>query len=142
MQQIPTIKGEETMDTDINFGLAQIEQIALPVEDLDRALAFYQSKLGMKFLFRAGDLAFFDCAGVRLMLSTPEDNTTRCASTVYFKVQDIHQAYQTLRERGVAFIDAPHLIADMGDYDIWMAFFHDSEQNMLAISSDIPHQDL
>ena len=129
------------METDVNFSLAQIEQIALPVDDLDRAVEFYQSKLGMKFLFRAGDLAFFDCAGVRLMLSTPEGET-RCASTVYFKVQDIHQAYQALTERGVEFDDAPHLIADMGDYEIWMAFFHDSEQNVLAISSDIPHQDL
>ena len=129
------------METDVNFSLAQIEQIALPVDDLDRAVEFYQSKLGMKFLFRAGDLAFFDCAGVRLMLSTPEGET-RCASTVYFKVRDIHQAYQTLTERGVEFDDAPHLIADMGDYEIWMAFFHDSEQNVLAISGDIPHQHL
>ncbi len=60
------------MVTEVNFGLAQIEQIALPVQDLDRAVAFYQSKLGMKHMFSADGLAFFDCAGVRLMLSRPE----------------------------------------------------------------------
>lgn len=129
------------MDTNVGFRLAQIDQIALPVEDVDRALAFYQSKLGINLLFRAGDLAFFDCAGVRLMLSPAEEaDAARCASTIYFEVPDIHQAYQTLMERGVAFDDQPHLIADMGDYEIWMAFFHDSEQNTLAISAEIPRQ--
>jgi catechol 2,3-dioxygenase-like lactoylglutathione lyase family enzyme len=106
---------------------------------VDRAIDFYQSILGMKYLFRAGDLAFFDCAGVRLMLSPPEGGErTKRGSTIYFKVQDIHQAYQTLIERGVTFDDVPHLIADMGTYEIWMAFFHDPEQNTLAISSEIP----
>ena len=129
------------METNPTFGLAQIEQIALPVEDVDRSLAFYQSNLGMKFLFRAGDLVFFDCAGVRLMLSPPEaGETVRRASTIYFNVQDIHQAHRMLTGQGVVFDDAPHLIADMGEYEIWMAFFHDTEGNMLAISGEIPHQ--
>ena len=128
------------MNTEDNFSLAQIEQIAMPVKDIERAQAFYQSKLGMNFLFRAGDLVFFDCDGVRLLLSLPEDEeSANHASIIYFKVEDIHQAHQILIQRGVAFVDAPHLIANMGDYDIWMAFFRDSEQNTLAITSDIPH---
>jgi catechol 2,3-dioxygenase-like lactoylglutathione lyase family enzyme len=128
------------METNVNFGLAQIEQIALPVQDVERALAFYRSKLGMKFLFRAGNLVFFDCAGVRLMLSPLEEGETmRRASTIYFKVQDIYQAHRRLTEQGVVFDDAPHFIADMGEYELWMAFFHDTEQNMLAISGEIPH---
>jgi methylmalonyl-CoA/ethylmalonyl-CoA epimerase len=95
----------------------------------------------MKFLFRAGDLAFFDCAGVRLMLSPPEEGeTVRRASTIYFKVEDIHQAYRILAQQGVVFDDAPNFIADMGDYEIWMAFFRDTEQNVLAISAEVPHQ--
>lgn len=127
------------MNTDNNFGLSQIDQIALPVEDIDRALAFYRSKLGMKFLFRAGSLVFFDCGGVRLLLSLPEGGEpANRASIIYFKVEDIHLAYQTLTERGVNFDDEPHLIAVMGDYEIWMAFFRDSEQNVLAISSEVP----
>jgi methylmalonyl-CoA/ethylmalonyl-CoA epimerase len=128
------------MNTNDHYGLAQIDQIALPVENVDRAIDFYQSKLGMKFLFRAGDLAFFDCAGVRLMLSPPEgDEGTKRGTTVYFKVQNIDQAFEILTQRGVAFDDAPHLIAEMGTYDIWMAFFHDPDQNTFAISSEIPH---
>jgi predicted enzyme related to lactoylglutathione lyase len=128
------------METNVNFGLAQIEQIALPVQDVDRALAFYRTNLGMKFLFRAGDLVFFDCSGVRLMLSPPEEGETiRRASTIYFKVEDIHEAYRRLTEQGVIFDDAPHFIADMGEYELWMAFFQDTEQNTLAISGEVPH---
>lgn len=126
------------MQTDHNFGLAQIEQIALTVEDLERAVAFYQSKLGMKYLFSSNGLAFFDCAGVRLMLSRPEgDQGHRPGSVIYFKVPDIQQAYQTLASRGVPFIDSPHKIADMGEYELWMAFFRDSEGNMLAVSGEV-----
>jgi predicted enzyme related to lactoylglutathione lyase len=127
------------MNRNDNFGLVQIEQIAIPVEDVDRALAFYQSQLGMNYLFRSGGLVFFDCGGVRLLLSQPEGAEVSAghASTIYFKVQDIHQAYQNLLERGVVFEDAPHLIADMGDYELWMAFFRDSEQNLMAISGEV-----
>ena len=52
--------------------LAQIGQIAVPVTDIDRAVAFYRDVLGMRFLFQAPPaLAFFDCARVRLMLDGP-----------------------------------------------------------------------
>ncbi len=128
------------MVTDLNFGLAQIEQVALPVKDLERAVAFYQKKLGMKHMFSSNGLAFFDCAGVRLMLSRPEGpEQDHPGSVIYFKVADIHQAYQILSGRGVSFLDSPHRIADMGSYELWMAFFHDSEQNVLAIAGEIPH---
>lgn len=126
------------MTAETNFGLERIEQIALPVQDLDRAVEFYKRQLGMKFLFRSNGLAFFDCDGVRLLLSRPEGTgDSRHASVIYFKVSDIHQAFKTLLERGVTFVDSPHLIADMGSYELWMAFFEDSEKNMLAISGDI-----
>lgn len=128
------------METNIEFGLAKIDQIALPVEDLDRAVAFYRSKLGMKYLFRSNGLAFFDCEGTRLLLSRPEGvEDDHPGSVIYFKVADIHQAYETLVARGVSFDDRPHRIADMGTYEIWMAFFRDSENNLLAISGEIPH---
>lgn len=55
-----------------SFGLAQIGQIAVPVSDIERAVAFYRDTLGMHFLFQAPPgLGFFDCAGVRLMLDAP-----------------------------------------------------------------------
>jgi catechol 2,3-dioxygenase-like lactoylglutathione lyase family enzyme len=126
------------MEANLNFGLALIEQVALPVKDLDRAVAFYQSKLGMKHLFSSNGLAFFDCAGVRLMLSRPENaESDHPGSVIYFKVADIHLAHKALAGRGVVFEDSPHRIADMGTYELWMAFFRDSENNLLAISGEV-----
>src|SRR4051794_12366718 len=117
------------MGTDQTFGLAQIGQIAIVVRDLERAVAYYRDKLGMQYLFAASTLAFFDCGGVRLMLSTPEPGQADSGnSIIYFKVDNIEAAYRELAERGVPFDDQPHIIANMGTYDLWMAFFRDSEQ--------------
>ena len=128
------------MGTNQTFGLAQIGQIAISVQDLERAVAFYRDKLGMQYLFMASNLAFFDCAGTRLMLSTPEPGQAHSGnSIVYFTVADIDAAYRELVERGVSFDDQPHIIANMGTYDLWMAFLRDSEHNLLGIMSEVPH---
>jgi catechol 2,3-dioxygenase-like lactoylglutathione lyase family enzyme len=101
-------------------------------------VTFYRTQLGMRYLFSAPGLAFFDCGGIRLLLSLPETpEFDHPGSVIYFKVADIHQAFQTLVGRGVVFEDRPHLIAKMGSYDLWMAFFRDSEHNLLAISGEI-----
>jgi len=121
------------------FKLREIGQIAVPVNDLDRALKFYRDALGLRFLFQAPPgLAFFDCAGVRLMLDKAADDGQRRSSILYFRVPNIREAYQTLRGRGVRFQDEPHLIHKDFDYELWMAFFQDPEQNTLAIMNEIP----
>ena len=120
--------------------LAQIGQIALPVDDIDRSVAFYRDQLGMHFLFQVPNLAFFDCAGTRLMLSLPESGgTERRGSVLYFAVPDIQAAHAGLRDKDVAFIDAPHVVARLGTNDLWMAFFNDPDANILAIMSEAPH---
>jgi methylmalonyl-CoA/ethylmalonyl-CoA epimerase len=122
------------------IGLSRIGQIALPVHDLDRAVAFYRDVLGMAFLFRVPNLAFFDCAGVRLMLSPPETaELERHSSVIYFTVEDIQAAHQALAERGAPFVDQPHIIANMDTYDLWMAFLRDPDGNLLGIMSEVPH---
>jgi catechol 2,3-dioxygenase-like lactoylglutathione lyase family enzyme len=122
------------------FGLARIGQIALPVHDLDRAVTFYRDVLGLAFLFRVPNLAFFDCAGVRLLLSPPETaELERHSSIIYFTVEDINNAYQILRDRGAQFDDQPHMIANMDTYDLWMAFLRDPDGNLLGIMSEVPH---
>jgi methylmalonyl-CoA/ethylmalonyl-CoA epimerase len=127
------------MSSPTSFGLSRIGQIALPVRDLDRAVAFYRDVLGMAFLFRVPNLAFFDCAGVRLLLSPPESaELERHSSIIYFSVEDIHSAYQTLSERGAQFEDQPHIIANMDTYDLWMAFLRDPDGNLLGIMSEVP----
>jgi methylmalonyl-CoA/ethylmalonyl-CoA epimerase len=122
-----------------NQGLSQIGQVALTVTDVDRAVAFYRDALGMKMLFRTGpNLAFFDCAGIRLMLSAPEaDFKPASGSVIYFKVPDIRAAFDALRGRGVTFSDEPHLIAKMPDHELWMTFFKDPDGNVLALMCEV-----
>lgn len=118
--------------------LERIGQIAVTVQDVDRAVAFYRDTLGMRLLFRAPPgLAFFDCGGVRLMLSAPEGQAPTGASILYYVVPDIDAAYETLRARGATFEDAPHLVAKLPDHDLWMVFLRDSEGNLLGLMSEV-----
>ncbi|HVQ36809.1 MAG TPA: VOC family protein [Pyrinomonadaceae bacterium] len=123
------------------FGLSAIAQIAVNVHDIDRAVEFYRDKLGMKLLFTAPPgLAFFDCDGIRLMLSPPaKPEFNHPSSIIYFKVADIQEATRILTERGVQFEEQPAFVANMGAYDLWLAAFRDSENNMLAMMSEVPH---
>ena len=125
------------MTTDIR--LSQIGQIALVMHDLDRAVAFYRDALGLALLFTAGSLAFFDCGGVRLMLSPPEKpEFDHPNSLLYFKVADIRATQAALSARGVRFEDAPHLIARMPDHELWMTHFRDPENNLMVLMSEVP----
>jgi methylmalonyl-CoA/ethylmalonyl-CoA epimerase len=119
--------------------LKSIGQISVRVTDLPRAVAFYRDVLGLRFLFEAPPrLAFFDCDGVRLMLSPPErPELDHPGSILYFRVDDIAAAAATLEGKGVRFEDRPHKIASLGDHDLWMGFFRDSEGNLLALMSEV-----
>jgi methylmalonyl-CoA/ethylmalonyl-CoA epimerase len=121
------------------FGLERIGQIAVTVRDLERAIRFYRDSLGMRFLFQAPpQMAFFDCGGVRLLIGVPErPEHNHPASIIYYRVADIHAAHNTLRQRGVTFITAPHLVAKLPDHDLWLADFRDSEENILALMSEV-----
>ena len=118
--------------------LDRIGQIAVRVSDVGRATRFYRDSLGMRFLFEFPNLAFFDCGGVRLMLSTAEKaEFDHPGSVLYYRVNDIAGAFETLKKAGVEFIDQPHLVAKMPDHDLWMVFFHDTEGNTLALMSEV-----
>ena len=120
------------------LGLSQIGQISINVNDLERATAFYRDALGMKHLFTVPKMAFFDCNGIRLMLGLPEKpEFDHPSSIIYFKVDDIQNVFQMFSGRGVKFEDEPHLIAKMPDHELWMAFFRDSENNLLALMSEV-----
>lgn len=124
--------------TPTDLKLSTIGQVSMRAKDIARAIAFYRDTLGMRHLFTFGTLSFFDCAGVRLMLGLPEKpEFDHPGSVLYFKVDDIRAAHETLTARGVTFESAPHLIAKMPDHELWMAFFYDSEANMLALMSEV-----
>lgn len=149
-------------DKNQNLNLSTIGQIAISVSDIDRATEFYRDALGLSFLFSAPpSMSFFDCEGVRLMLTVPEhdekpkDETLsdvpaadihadevhphRIAhgNALYFTVPDVPHATQILKSRGVQFIGAPHVIHRTDTYDLWMSFFTDPDGNTLALMAEV-----
>ncbi|HSV22590.1 MAG TPA: VOC family protein [Xanthobacteraceae bacterium] len=121
------------------LNLNQIGQIALAVGDVDQAEAFYGEQLRLRKLYRFGDLSFFDCAGVRLMLEKAgklED--IQRSSVIYFRCADIALTVRELKDRSVPFVQEPHLIAEMDDHDLWMAFFKDPDGHVLAVMQEAP----
>jgi methylmalonyl-CoA/ethylmalonyl-CoA epimerase len=119
--------------------LNRIGQIALAVSDVDRAEAFYREVLRLRWLYRFGDLTFFDCSGVRLLLEkAKEPGDVTHGSPIYFSCADIALAVRELEQRGVTFTNKPHLIAPMEDHDLWMAFFRDPDGHTLALMHEAP----
>ena len=129
-----------TSDTG-KLNLSTIGQIAVSVSDIDRATEFYRDTLGMSFLFSAPPaMSFFDCDGVRLMLTVPErgGEAPEGNSVIYYTVEDVRRATQTLKSRGVRFTGDPHIIHSTGTYDLWMSFFSDPDGNTLALMAEVP----
>ena len=118
--------------------ITSIGQIAINVQDLQRAVRFYRDKLGLKLLYEFPGLAFFDCGGVRLMLSRAEKpEFDHPASIIYYKVSDINAASRALEEAGVALEHEPRVIAEMPDHALWMSFVRDSEGNLVGLMSEV-----
>jgi methylmalonyl-CoA/ethylmalonyl-CoA epimerase len=121
------------------LNLSQIGQIALLVLDTDRSEAFYERVIGLRKLNRFGDMSFFDCAGVRLLLDKVKEPAKFCPQGyIYFRCADIRLTVKELEKRGVSFTFGPKLIAEMDDHDLWMAFFTDPDGHTLAVMQEAP----
>ena len=123
----------------MSVGISRVGQIAINVHDLDRATAFWRDKLGLSLLFTAGKLAFFECGGVCLMLDIAEKpEFDHPSSILYFPVPEVAAAHREMLASGVRFEDQPRMITRMPNHDLWMTFSRDSEQNLLALMSEVP----
>ena len=123
-----------------NIEVEKIGQIAIAISDLKKSVQFYQDILGLELLFEVPTgLAFFDCGGTRLMLTTlqgkEEDHHT---STIYYKVSDIHSTTQLLQNKGVTFEREPQLAAKMADHELWIGFLRDPDNNLVGIMAELP----
>ena len=119
-----------------DFKLGAIGQIARTVKDIAAARAWYADVLGLPHLYSFGELAFFDCGGVRLFLSEGEGRASE--AILYFQVEDVRTAHEALASRGVLFTHAPHMVHRHADgQEEWMAVFDDNEGRPLAIMSKV-----
>lgn len=133
------IERRESSMTATALRLGRIGQVALLCRDIARTETFYRDLLGLRHIFTFGDLTFFDMDGVRLYFRKVDDEQWRPGSTLYFVVEDIQAAFAELRGRGVKTTSAPHLIYtdEATGAEEWMAFFEDTDANVLALMSRV-----
>ena len=127
-------------DSDKRLGISRIGQIAVNAHDVARAREFYRDVLGLKFLFDSGpDLTFFDCGGVRMMITKPSGPMfDHPGSIIYYEVADVRESASRLKARGVELEADAHVIARLGAKDLWMAFVRDTEGNLLGLMTELP----
>lgn len=119
------------------MNIQKINQIGVPVKDINRAVSFYKA-LSLPLLFSTDTMAFFDCDGIRILLSLPEkDEFSHPSSVIYFQVENIWETYKKFTNAGVSFIDELHIVAKMGGTETWMTFFKDTEGNIHAFISEL-----
>ena len=128
------------MPSEADLSSATIGQLLVPVEHLERAIAFYRDTIGLRFLFSAPpQMSFFQCGDVRLLIGVPEADTDRQrGSAIYFRVADIDAVFTTLSARGVAFGTPPHLVHRAPTSELWLSDFKDPDGNQLVLMSEKP----
>ena len=123
----------------MNLSDATIGQLMIPVDDFERATAFYRDVLGLPFLFAAPpQMAFFQCGTVRLLVGVlPATEKAQRGGAIYFRVADIHGVFATLTSRGVRFRADPHVVHRTPAQELWLAEFVDPDGNPLALMSEV-----
>lgn len=116
----------------------KFRQVAQRIEDLDRAVNFYEQLLGKPAIatFNPPGFAFFDLDGVRLFL-----DVNAASSLLYLEVADVRESIEQLRAKGIKVTTEPHVVFpdDEGLFDSpgneWLAFIEDSEGNNVGLMS-------
>ena len=120
--------------------IESIGQVAIAVSDIQQSLKFYKDTLGLNCLFEAPpNLAFLECGGVRIMLTTIQgEDRDHHTSVLYYKVNDLDAAVSELKNKGVVFIREPQLTAKMPDHELWQGFIRDPDENLIGIMAELP----
>ncbi len=115
----------------------------LPAEDSGRALHFWRDTVGLRVREYEEQPGYFSAyAGDGTEILVYQRERTKAEHTVAgFRVHDIHEAVEWLRERGVVFqtYDVPGVtmrdfIADNGP--VWSAWFLDTEGNIIGVTQE------
>lgn len=113
---------------------------AMQCSDLDRAVAWYQDRLGLTELYRVEDMGWCELrspvARVNVGLSEVETPEVRGGATLTFGVTDIDRARSRLEAQEVAFDGETQTIPGM----VRLATFYDPDGNKLMLYQDLSQQ--
>jgi methylmalonyl-CoA/ethylmalonyl-CoA epimerase len=115
------------------MNVTKIAQITVKTQDLQRATAFYRDRLGLKVLISNQFISVLECGGITLLLGSAESS-----SVIYFAVDDIQRAVKTLESEDVKIQEQAHIVGQLGNMDVWIAIFKDSENNSMGLMSRTP----
>src|SRR5690349_463103 len=94
--------------------LTGVTQIAIRAHDIERATTFYRDTLGLPLLMNAPNMAFLDCAGIRIYLdANPAPADSSSSSLIYFRTANIERTHESLKQQGETIHQPPHIIAQL-----------------------------
>lgn len=135
----PTIATGQTAVTPV-LSEARFEQVALTVTDVDAARTFYRDRLGLRLMFEANNMLFFDVGGTRLMIARDEarQRPDRPGGILYFHVNDFAGALVRLQGTRAILVGAVETVQTTGSGSLSLQQFEDGDGNMLAIMGFVP----
>jgi catechol-2,3-dioxygenase len=113
----------------------RFEQVALTVVDLNNARVFYRDQLGLRLMFEANNMLFFDVGGTRLMIARDleRQRSARPNGILYFHVEDFNASLDRLRASGTKLIGTVETVQSNNSGSRKLQQFEDTDGNMLAI---------
>lgn len=126
--------------TQPNGEITGVAQIAIVAKEVERATAFYRDALGLPLQFESAGMAFFDCGGVRLMITEPRGthDEERMSSLVYCRVDDLDEAFRRVAGAGAEVEREPEVAHRTETTELALAFLRDPEGNVFALMSERP----
>src|SRR5690606_12915546 len=118
------------------MAIANLGQVSLVADDVERATAFYRDVLGLVHLFSAGGMSFFDAGGVRVMLGPRGGEFEHGSSILYYRVPSMDVEHARLAAAGVRVLEAPREVFRQAGHALWLAFYADSEGNAFALMEE------
>lgn len=131
--------GEAAAPASVGLGGNRLQQIAITTADLPRAVAFYRDLLGLPLLFESNGMAFFDVAGVRLMVALdPDRPAARPTSIIYFDAPAFDATVAKLKQLDLPLDGPVETVQQTAEGSLRLQQFRDPDGNALAVMGLVP----
>jgi catechol 2,3-dioxygenase-like lactoylglutathione lyase family enzyme len=114
----------------------------VPTKDSDKARAFYEGTLGLRFVKDDGFALVLDANGIMIRVAKMKDFTPAQFTILGWQVTDIEKMVAGLRDKGVRFEVFGFFKQD--ELGIWtaptgdkVAWFKDTDGNILSVSEHV-----
>jgi len=114
----------------------------VPIKDPDKARAFYEGVLGLRFVKDDGFALVFEANGIMVRTAKMKEVTPAPFTIIGWQVGDIENLVQALKKRGVNFEIYGFFKQD--ELGIWtaptgdkVAWFKDPDGNILSVSQHV-----